>query len=410
MTGNQAPGRYLRQSDHATDVLPIELFFDLVYVLAVTQITEFLLQHLSWRGGAQTLILLLAVWLVWMHVAWLTNYFELRRRSIRMMLIVLMFTSLIGSAAIPSAFDGRNLAFAGGLIATAVVSSVWVWILVGPGHPLRSVFLRLAIWWSALPVLGVTGAILGGDPQIVLWLLALAICYVVMWLGFPVPGLGHSHSTDYTISGGHMAQRCSLFVTIALGESILITGTDFGDLPSSFAGVVAFVTAFVSTVAIWWIYFDRHAEAAAEVIAQAEDPGRLGLIAYTYAHILIVGGIIVAAAGNEIALAHPRDEASTAEALLIIGGPALFLAGSSVFKVAIWNHISVSRAGGLVALGALSLLAMMASSLVLLAAVSAVLIAVVAYDLLNESRYLAEAASQIQSSSSPSIPTQRTHE
>jgi low temperature requirement protein LtrA len=244
---------------------------------------------------------------------------------------------------------------------------------------------------------------LNGDAQLVLWLAALALAYFVIWAGFPLPRLGHSHSTDYPISGAHMAQRCLLFVTIALGESILITGSDFGDLPGSLARDAAFVAAFAGAVAIWWIYFDRHAEAAAAIIERSEDPARLGLIAYTYAHIAIIAGIIVFAAGNEIAIAHPRDEVSAAQSLLILGGPALFLAGTWLFKMAVWRHVSISRTLGLAALALLSPMAMMTSSLAMLGAATTVLVGVAGYDLMYEWRLNRVAATEVRGSLSQAV-------
>ena len=175
-----------------------------------------------------------------------------------------------------------------------------------------------------------------------LWLSALAVLYAVTWFGFPLPGLGRSLTTDYTISGEHMAQRCYLFITIALGESILVIGSQFGELPRASTTVAAFVIAFVGSVGFWWIYFDRSAEAATEVISTASDPGRLGVVAYTYLHIPMVAGIIVAAAGYEVAIAHPRNQVDLATACLILGGPALFLVGETLFKRALWGHVSVS--------------------------------------------------------------------
>jgi low temperature requirement protein LtrA len=142
--------------------------------------------------------------------------------------------------------------------------------------------------------------------------------------------------------------------------------------------------------AIWWTYFDRGAEAGREVISSAEDPGRLGLIAYTYCHIPIVAGIIVAAAGDEIAVAHPGAEVSTAEAALILGGPALYLLGHSLFKLTLWGHISPSRAAGILAFGALVPLAVVAPALMLITAATAVLLGVVIWDLMIERRLLAE--------------------
>ena len=228
-------------------------------------------------------------------------------------------------------------------------------VAVGREHPLGMVFERVLVWLLTAAFLGL-GARRGRCS-----LRGLAggatVVYAAMWLGFPLPRIGHSHTTDYTINGEHMAERCLLFVTIALGESIIITGTNFGDLPNSTERWAALAAAFVGSAAIWWTYFDRGAEAGREIISSADDPGRLGLIAYTYCHIPIVAGIIVAAAGDEIAIAHPgqevvygRGRADPGRSGALPGGALAVQAGAVVALVAFapcGNHRSwcVSAAG-----------------------------------------------------------------
>jgi low temperature requirement protein LtrA len=369
-------------------VLPIELFFDLVYVLAITQLTHYLLEHLTWRGVGETLLLFLVVWRGWATITWTANYFDLRARSVRLVLIGLAFVSLIMSASLPEAFDERGMAFALASGAILIGAGGFAWASVGRRHPLGIVFERVLIWNLVIGLLFLGGAIIDGDARVLVWLSAIAGSYLLAWLGFPLPRIGHSHTTDYTIMGEHMAERCLLFVTLALGESIIITGTNFGELPNSNEAWLAFTAAFIGTAAIWWTYFDRGAEAGREIISAAEDPGRIGLIAYTFCHIPIVAGIIVAAAGDEIAIAHPLQEVSAGEAALILGGPALYLVGHSLFKLALWGHLSPSRAAGVLALGALLPVAVMSSALVLIIAATFVLIGVVVWDLLIERRRL----------------------
>jgi low temperature requirement protein LtrA len=124
-------------------------------------------------------------------------------------------------------------------------------------------------------------------------------------------------------------------VILALGESILVTGANFGELPSSTQTVAAFIVAFIGSVALWWIYFDRAEEAGRRVISAASDPGRIGVSAYTYFHIPMVAGIIAAAGADELTIAHPTDEATVATTALILGGPALYLVGNAMFKWAL---------------------------------------------------------------------------
>jgi low temperature requirement protein LtrA len=364
------------RGDDSREVQPIELFYDLVYVLAVTQLTAHLLAHLTLRGAFETLILLLAVWGAWVHIVWITNYFELRTRSARLVLMALTLASLVMSASIPEAFGGRGLAFACGLSASLLIGQGCVLAAVGRGHHLTAPFTRPLVWWSVISLVLIAGGLVEHDARLAVWSAAVALYYIVTWSGFPVPWLGRSQTTDYTIVGQHLAERCYLFITIALGESILVIGGRFGELPASFATIAAFVVAFLGSAALWWIYFDRGAAAAAEVISAASDPGRLGITAYTYVHIPMVAGIIVAAAGDEAAIAHPRHEVDAAHTALILGGPFLYLVGHALFKRTLWGYVPRYEAVAIVALLALVPVAIVSSALVLLFAATVVVVAV----------------------------------
>jgi low temperature requirement protein LtrA len=373
--------RWLRErGEGQAEVRPVELFFDLVYVLAVTQLTHHLLDHLSLRGASETLLLLLAVWAAWISTTWVTNYFDPDTRPVRLMLLGVMLASLVMSASIPEAFGDQGLAFAAALVVINVGRTVFALIALGRSHHLRALAQRALVWWSATGLLWLAGGLAHEDLRIAIWVVALVVEYGGNWLGFPTPGLGRSRTTDYTIAGEHMAERCQLFVIVALGESILLTGTNFGELPRSAQIVAAFVVAFVGSAALWWIYFDRGAEAARRVISAADDPGRIGISAYTYFHIPMVAGIIVVAAADELTIAHPSDGVTVATTALILGGPALYLVGSALFKLALWDRLPRSRLIAICALGALVPVAVGSSALVLLVAVTLVLVAVALWD------------------------------
>jgi low temperature requirement protein LtrA len=177
---------------------------------------------------------------------------------------------------------------------------------LGRGNHLSGNFQRAMVWWSATGVLWLAGGLETGDLRTALWMAAVLAQYVGVWIGFPVPGLGRSRTTDYTIVGGHLAERCQLFVLLALGESILVIGADFGEIALSGPTALAFAVAFAGSVALWWIYFDRGAEAGRRAMSAASDPGRLGISAYNYCHVPMVAGIIVAAAADGLTMAPDR--------------------------------------------------------------------------------------------------------
>jgi low temperature requirement protein LtrA len=368
-------GSSLRRTrqDGRPRVTNMELFFDLVYVFAVTQLSHLLLEHLNWHGAAQTAMLLLAVWWGWVYTAWFTNWFDPDVRPVRLPLIAIMLASLIMSATLPEAFGDRGLYVAGAYATMQVGRTVWIVLALGHDPPLRRNYQRILAWLGTAAVFWVAGGFAHDTTRELLWLVALAIEYASPAAGFYTPGLGRSTTTDWNISGAHMAERCSLFVIIALGESILATGATFGDRRFTAAEVAAFVVAFAGSVALWWVYFDRTAREATARTESTGDPGRLGR-SYTYFHLPIVAGVIVAAVGDELTIAHPTGHTSGATVATLLGGPALFLAGHALYKQATFQTVSVNRIGGI---GLLAVLAPVGSAVPPLA-LSAMATAVVA--------------------------------
>jgi low temperature requirement protein LtrA len=215
----------------------------------------------------------------------------------------------------------------------------------------------------------------------VLWLLAAGVDIGGGVVGFATPWLGRSRTSDWTIEGGHLAERCQAFILIALGESIVIIGTTLsGEKPITVSGVSAFVVAFIGAVALWWLYFDRSAAASASIIARSDDPGRLGRSAYHFIHPVMVAGIIVSAAADDLVLSRPGQAASTAVAWMVLGGPALFLAGHAAFKVVVWGVLSRPRIAGIVVLVLLAPAAGAIPRLALAACTAVVVLAVAAAD------------------------------
>jgi low temperature requirement protein LtrA len=192
---------------------------------------------------------------------------------------------------------------------------------------LRRNFQRILAWSALAGLFWLTGGLADGSMRAALWLAAVALDILAPAIGYYTPRLGRSRTTDWTIAGGHMAERCRLFIILALGESILVIGATFAGLPLAVPTTAAFLVAFLSSVAMWWVYFGRTEHMASEVIAHSDDPGRLGRSAYTYFHLPMVAGIIVTAVGDELIISHPTGPTDMVTALVILGGPALFLAG-----------------------------------------------------------------------------------
>jgi low temperature requirement protein LtrA len=383
--------------DGGYQVTHMELFFDLVYVFAITQLSHLLLQHLNWHGAAQTAMLLLAVWWSWVYTAWFTNWFDPDVRAVRLPLIGVMMASLILSATLPRAFDDRGMYVAAALAAIQVGRTTWVVVAAGDDRRLRRNFQRILAWLGTAAVFWVAGGFAHDTTRELLWLVALGIEYCAAAVGFYTPGLGRSTTAEWDISAAHLAERCSLFVIIALGESILITGGTFGGLDFTPGTVGAFVAAFAGSVALWWVYFDRTARDSMARVASSADQGRLGRSAYTYFHLPIVAGIIVTAAGDELVIAHPTGHTDAAVVATVLGGPALFLAGHALYKRAIFDHLSVNRVGALGVLAALAPVGFAVPPLALSVIATAVVAAVAVWDtvVLRRARGRAEQKAEV---------------
>jgi low temperature requirement protein LtrA len=310
----------------------VELFFDLVFVFAVTQLSHKLLAHLTLDTLVQVTLLFLAVWWVWMYTAWTTNWLDPEQIPVRICLFLLTIAGLFLSVSIPESFAERGLLFAGAYVSMQVGRTLYVLRVVhGVAPRLAGTFRRIGVWFLLSGVFWIVGGFADPGARLGWWALALAIELVGPWARFWVPGLGASSVADWNVDGGHMAERCSLFIIIALGESLLVTGATFAELSWDAPILVAFFSAVLSSILMWWIYFDTGAERAAHRISHAEAPGREARSAYTYVHIVIVAGIIVCAVADEVVLIHP-DHSSLGGLLAILGGPACYLLGAAWFK------------------------------------------------------------------------------
>jgi low temperature requirement protein LtrA len=360
-------------------VTPLELFFDLVYVFAIGQLSHHLLEHVDVRTGVETGILTLAVVYAWYMTAWGANWLEPDRRPVQLLLIGLMFASLLMSVAIPDAFDGRAWLFVTGYLLLQLGRSTFL-IVALRGRPQGEHFVNDLVWEVLTGCLWVAGAIADGDARLLLWGLAVAATYVgvtsVHWL----PGRGRRIDLGHTeIAGGHLLERFRLFFIIALGETVLTMGTAFTDEPFELERLVALAVGFTGTVALWWCYFQRAEPLGEARIESADDAGGIGLWA-TWALTLIVLALIAIAVADELAIAHPGDDATLGFTILAFGGPALFLLSQLLFHRAVFGYIPPSRPLGLVALAFLGAATAPLTMIVGIAASAAVLVAVAIAD------------------------------
>jgi len=239
---------------------------------------------------------------------------------------------------------------------------------------------RITAWLAVSAIFWIAGGFAEGHQRLALWAVALCIEYISPAVRFWIPKYGASQVADWVVEGGHMAERCAGFIIIALGESIVVTGATFADLAWTTDTVIAFVSAFIGALAMWWIYFHKGAEAGSEQISRSSEPGRLARLAYTYLHMPIVAGIILSAVADELVLTDPADHSDPKTVLSAIGGPLLFLIGTILFKHTIRGWLQLSHGVGIVALAGLAWFASGLSPLLLSMLTTAIMIMVAAWE------------------------------
>jgi low temperature requirement protein LtrA len=359
-------------------VTPLELFFDLVYVFTVSQLAHHLLEHVDARGMVETLVLTLAVMYAWFMTVWTSNWLDADRQPVRLLLLGLMFASLLMSTSVSEAFGDRAGLFVVGYLSIQIGRTVFA-VAAFRGHRLHMHFVNALVWELGTAPIWIAGITADPDARLVLWGLATLITYGGVIAGHPLPGRRSPFSSDSQIYAEHLLERFRLFFLIALGETVLTIGNAFVDQPLQADRLLVLGVAFAGTVALWWCYFHRAEEIGMRAVEGATNASRL--VGWgNYALILMVIGAVAIAVGDELAIAHPHDPTGADAAVLIFGGPAIFLLAQLGFMRRATGTVSRSR---LVASAALVVLGVVTTSFSLLVAViasSAVLVVVAIAD------------------------------
>jgi low temperature requirement protein LtrA len=366
-----------RPVEHGPRVTPLELFFDLVVVFAITQVTEFLSHHPTWGGLVRGLLLLGALWWAWAAYAWLTNSLDPEEGPVRLVVFCSIAAMLVLSLATPHAFDSEGVTFG---VAYLVVLLVHLGLYTIAGRDDRDLLravLRLVPTATIGPgLLVAAGFVQDGDVRLALWIAALAVGY----LGVLVGGM-----RGWRISPEHFVERHGLVIIIALGESIVAIGLGASGVPLE-PGVVATALLGMTIIcALWWSYFDWVSYIAMARLAELEGPARAALArdVYSYLHLPMVAGIVLFALGLKTTIADGEQPLPTIEALGLCGGVALYLLAHVALRLRIGGGLGHGRPIATIGLLGLVPVAREVPALLALVFVTVVCAALVAYEALR---------------------------
>jgi low temperature requirement protein LtrA len=357
-------------------VTPLELFFDLVFVFAITQVTSLLADDPTWGGVLRGMLVLAALWWAWAVYAWLTSAMDVDEGGIRLTMLASMGAMLVVALAVPSAFGDDAVLFGVAYLFVRVLHLVLSAIVAREDPDRRGALLRFAPTAVFGPTVLVVAGFLEGSPRIALWVVALAIDY----FGPVVIGFGRG----WRVAPEHFAERHALIVLIALGESIIAIGVGAGfDLGTG--EIMAAALGIVIVSALWWLYFDVAAIFARRRLVQARglELHRLALHAYSYLHLPMVAGIVLFALGLKTTLDHVGEDLATVAAVGLCGGAALYLLGHIAFLFRTTGRVFRRRTIGATVLLALIPAAVTIPALAALALVGAVCALVVAYEVIR---------------------------
>ena len=355
-------------------VTPLELFFDLVFVFALTQVTAFLADHLSWTGMLQGAALLAVLWWAWGGYSWLTNAVPAEEViPARLVILTAMAAMLVASLAVPDAFGEYGVLFGSAYFVVRILQVLLYALATGGMPETRRAILRLSPGFLLAPALLIVAGFLDGFAQGALWVIALAIDYGAAFVG----GV-----SGFRVHAGHFVERHGLVIIIALGESIVAIGVGASGLEIGAGVVLAAVLGVALAAALWWAYFDLVMLVAERRLsaAKGEERARLARDAYSYLHLPMVAGIIFVALGIKQTLAHVGDPLEAIPAVALCGGVALYLLGHNAFRLRDIGSVSVPRLVVTVLCCALIPVAVSIPSLITLAILAGLLCALAAFE------------------------------
>jgi low temperature requirement protein LtrA len=363
----------LSDAEREHEVTPLELFFDLVFVFALTQVTVLLAEEPTWGGLLRGMLVLAALWWAWSTYAWLTSATDVDEGGVRLVMLASMGAMFGVALAVPGAFGDDAVLFGVAYLLVRLLHLLLSATVARDDPDRLGALLRFAptaIFGASLLVLA---GFLDGNERIAVWVVALAIDY----LGPVVIGVGQG----WQVAPEHFAERHGLIILIALGESIIAIGLGAG-FELGRGVLVAAALGIVVVSALWWLYFDVAAIFARRRLMEAKglELHRLALHAYSYLHLPMIAGIVLFAFGLKTTVGHVGEALDTVPAVGLCGGAALYLLGHIAFLFRTTGRVFRRRTIGAVVLLALIPAAVAIPALAALALVSAVCSLIVAYE------------------------------
>jgi low temperature requirement protein LtrA len=367
-----------RQTEHDHRVTALELFFDLVVVFAITQVTTFLSLTPTWGGLLRGLLLLGALWWAWAGYAWLTNNVDPEQGGVRVAMFGATGAMLVVALATPKAFAAEGVTFGVAYLAVRVILLVLFGVAARGDHRMQRTVARIVPPGVIGPGLLVVAGFLDGPGQLALWAAALAIDYFGVLIG---------DVAAWRISPEHFAERNGLIVIIALGESIFAIGVGAAGEPLVGSVIVAALLGIVVAAALWWSYFDWVAFAIEARLAELTGSARAALArdGYSYLHLPMVAGIVLFALGLKTTIAHVDESLPTIPAVGLCGGLALYLLAHVALRLRMGAGLGRGRPVASLLLVALIPVAIRVTALASLGFVAAACASLIAYEAVRHS-------------------------
>jgi low temperature requirement protein LtrA len=378
--------------EHEHSVRPRELFFDLVFVFAFTQVATLLANDPTFSGIGRAVLVLAALWWAWAAYAWLTNVVEPEESAVGAALLVSLIAMFVAGLAVPGVFDNDGVLFGAAFLVVCAIHVALYALAAGGNRDLLGAVFRLAPW----ALLGATLILVAGftdGARTWLWLAALACTYF---------GAALSGTTGWHLHPSHFAERHGLVLIIALGEAFVSIGIGATGIGIGLGEVVAAILGLLVATSIWLAYFDFFAIRGEQIVGDREGPERVALArdVYTYGHFPMIVGIVLFAFAMKIIVGHVGEELDSVAAFALCGGGALYLLTYSAIRTRVEGRLSISRGRFVAALALLLVLplATVVPALAALAVVTAVWLALHTYELVWWREARAESRSVLASS------------